>query len=156
MNELKPEDVMRVLAWYEVVGKNVGNVTVPYDELKAIAELLREKDARIEQLLGDIRATVELANKGAEEKDAEIERLTAYNANLICANTDITNRHKDYVDEAERIARRDAITEFAERLKGKTIFLKDHAGNIGVVVRFSEIDKIAKEMRGESDGRKEI
>lgn len=32
--------------------------------------------ACIEQLLGDIRATVELANKGAAEKDAEIERLT--------------------------------------------------------------------------------
>lgn len=50
MNELKPEDVRMALAWYEVVGKNIGIVTVPYDEIQAIANLLREKDAEIERL----------------------------------------------------------------------------------------------------------
>jgi restriction endonuclease S subunit len=49
MNELKPEDAMRALAWYEVVGKKIGSVTIPYDELKAIADLIREKDALIEK-----------------------------------------------------------------------------------------------------------
>ena len=78
------------------------------------------------------------------EKDAEIERLTAYNANLICANTDITNRHKDYLEEAERIARADAITEFAERLK---TFYKHLPGNtVGGAVEY-HIDQIAKEMK---------
>ena len=50
MNKMKPEDVMRALTWYEVVGKCVDNVTVPYHELKAIVDLLREKDAEIERL----------------------------------------------------------------------------------------------------------
>lgn len=78
------------------------------------------------------------------EKDEEIERLTAYNANLICANTDITNRHKDYVEDAERIARADAITEFAERLK---TFYKHLPGNtVGGAVEY-HIDQIAKEMK---------
>ena len=49
--ELKPEDVMRVLAWYEVVCKNIGSITVPSDELIAIASLLREKDAEIKGLV---------------------------------------------------------------------------------------------------------
>lgn len=54
MNELKPEDVMRALAWYEVVCENIGSVTVPPNELKAIAALLREKDAEIERLQGAV------------------------------------------------------------------------------------------------------
>ena len=50
MNELKPEDVTKALAWYEVVGKNIGSVTIPYNELQAIAAQFREKDAEIERL----------------------------------------------------------------------------------------------------------
>ena len=51
--EMKPEDVTRALAWYEVVGKNVGSVTLPYAELKAIADLLREQNTEIEDLRYD-------------------------------------------------------------------------------------------------------
>lgn len=79
------------------------------------------------------------------EKDAEIERLTAYNANLICANTDITNRHKDYVEDAERIARRDTITEFAERLKSE-VNGGQFASYKGLEIR-NVIDQIVKEMK---------
>ena len=66
MNELKPEDVMRALAWYEVVCKNIGSVTVPSNELQAIAALLREKDALIEdyrQELGRTRVALNDARR---------------------------------------------------------------------------------------------
>ena len=56
MNELKPEDVMRVLARFEYFCENVGSVKVSAGELNAIADLLCEKDAEIEKLRKDIAA----------------------------------------------------------------------------------------------------
>lgn len=98
MNKLKHEDVMMALEWCSCYDGNC-----PTDcPLFTDTECYQTLSKNVLYLL--------------REKDAEIERLTAYNANLLCANTDITNRHKDYVEEAERIARRDAITEFEERL----------------------------------------
>ena len=80
------------------------------------------------------------------EQYAEIERLTAYNANLICANIDITNRHKDYVEDAERIARAEAITEFADRV------CEGRVSNdpVVIVVRCAE-----REMKEAADARVE-
>ena len=91
MNELKSEDAMRALAWYEVVGKNIGSVTLPYDELKAIADLIREKDACIEQLEMGLDEFVKLWNDEKKflenelsDKDPEIERFnTAMDAMVI-------------------------------------------------------------------------
>ena len=79
---------MRALAWYEVVGKNIGSVTIPYDELRAIAALLREKDAEIERL-----------NK-------EVDRLSQ-----------VVLYHDAFANDAMADARAEAITEFAERAK---------------------------------------
>lgn len=164
MNELKPKDVMRAL---ECCGRNVGSNChdCPYCGLspwsaqcrlvlaKDALALLREKDAKIAELQS-IAEYQQSSNMNRyfelQKKDAEIERLTAYNANLICANTDITNRHKDYVEEAERIARRDTITEFAERL-GKW-FSHDPAF-LGVERRLvlDVVEQIAKEMKEDQE-----
>ena len=137
--------------------------------------LLREKDAEIEKLeltlhgvmwsvdkwldeadynQDQVKRAITMREKTlriVEEKDAEIERLTAYNANLICANTDITNRHKDYVEEAERIARADAIEKVKLRLSMRfgTYTDKDMTP---IKELFGLIDQIAKEMKeGEGD-----
>lgn len=76
MNELKPEDVMRALAWYEVVGKNTGSVTIPYNELQAIAAQFREKDAEIESLHHNLEVAIEMANLIRADVISEItERL---------------------------------------------------------------------------------
>ena len=183
MNELKPEDVMRALVYCTMNGLCTDGCPL-FEHRKtnlcglilnknALA-LLREKDARIKELeeaqgaeftcfVGDPHKVDhcpygdELArlHKEVAEKDAEIERLTAYNANLICANTDITNRHKDYVEEAERIARADAITEFAERLKA------NNPKTVGCdvfypFVYFETIDQIAKEMKEGKNGETDL
>ena len=128
MNEMKPEDVMRALECCVTADHNLcpykGDWCCDHNLVKDALALLRRYQAE------------------NAEKDAEIERLTAYNANLICANTDITNRHKDYVEEAQRIARADAINEFAERLKSTLI-----AGGIYPVLVKNSIEKIAKEMK---------
>lgn len=142
MNELKPEDVMRALEYcgvgveLRICTKECPYFSIPLDDTEDCCDVLC-RDA-----LALLR-----------EKDAEIERLTAYNANLICANTDITNRHKDYVEDAERIARADAITEFAERLKKKRLKavwdgeLRKFSG-----VYLEDIDQIAEELKGENNG----
>ena len=57
-----------------------------------------------------ILSALDLINR----QKAEIERLTYYNENLQCANTDILGKHVDYIKEA----RVEAYKEFAERLKG--------------------------------------
>ena len=127
MNELKPEDVMRALECHSLEDISTCD-NCPYCDIS------------VQGSCGCDMAKDALAI--LREKDAEIERLTAYNANLICANTDITNRHKDYVEEAERIARADAITEFAERLYPlhKVLCVDDGDWR-------NEVDKIAKEMK---------
>ena len=175
MNELKQENVKKALELCNTSRSDACKIC-PYHEFGALCHtkrnadalaLLREKDARIKELeeaqgaeftcfVGEQHKVdhcpygdeIVRLQKEVAEKDAEIERLTAYNANLICANTDITNRHKDYLEEAERIARADAITEFAERLK---TFYKHLPGNtVGGAVEY-HIDQIAKEMKGVKD-----
>ena len=151
MNELKPEDVMKALECWasgnpcqeecSILEHERGASCVRLTAGSALA-LLREKDATLEMCA----ETIERQDKELAQKDAEIERLTAYNANLICANTDITNRHKDYVEDAERIARAEAITEFAERLKE----------NFELSYIIFLIDKTAKEMKGETDGESDL
>lgn len=53
-------DVMSALAWYEVVGRNVGSVTIPYDELQAIVTLIEKLKYTIiaikQQMIGDLEA----------------------------------------------------------------------------------------------------
>lgn len=51
---MKAKDVMKALAWHEVVGRNIGSVTMPYDEVKGIIALLREKDDDINRLKSEI------------------------------------------------------------------------------------------------------
>jgi hypothetical protein len=141
--------------------ENCEHFAPPYIEqvLRSAIALLREKDAEIERLReiivkGDYSSyTARLATESWHRNnlerirrlEAEIERLTVYNANLICANTDITNRHKDYVEEAERIARADAITEFAKRAKSE-VNGGQFASYKGLEIR-NVIDQIAKEMK---------
>ena len=109
MNEMKPEDVMRALAWYEVVGKNIGSVTIPYDELQAIAALLREKDAETKGLVDGWSKDQDRFEKVCAEKDAEIERLNIEIEALKIAN------EKMY--QASQGIRVEAITEMEKRLE---------------------------------------
>ena len=138
MNEPKSEDVMKALAWYEVVGKNIGSVTIPYDELQAIAALLREKDALIakhEAYIDTLNEDKSCLVEQIEKKDAEIERLSHQCSE--CAGC------TQWKCDCSNI-RVEAITEFAERLK---TFYKHLPGNtVGGAVEY-HIDQIAKEMK---------
>lgn len=119
MNKLKPEDVRKALAWYEVVGKNIGSVTIPYNELQAIAAQFREKDSEIEMLT------------------AQIEHCDA------CDRIGLTHTEHMYCIKQ---AKSEAITEFAERLKGR-FNLCDNAMYSETTVH-SVITKVVKEMEG--------
>ena len=152
--ELKPEVVTKALAWYEVVGKNVGSVTLPYDELKAITALLREKDARIKELEEAVGAEFtcfvgepnkvdrcpygdELARlqKEVAEKDAEIERLNDTLA--------------DALVRAE-VAKVETITEFFERVC-KEVEQTPNANEFFINAWKEKFEEIAKEMKGEAE-----
>lgn len=128
-------------------------------QIADLQQMVLKKDDHIKQLHSDIRATVELANKGAAEKDAEIERLNAYNENLLCANTDITNRHKDYVEEAERIARRDAITEFSKRTE-EALTAQVNVSSNEMLAAFmwclDLVKNLGNELKGETDGKSDL
>lgn len=164
MNEPKPEDVMREKKYDRKLSHRIrGYVDDPestgrlyYGEWGALRP---DQRRMIRQLCDECDAFEKAADQLVEhyetiirEKDAEIERLTAYNANLICANTDITNRHKDYLEEAERITRADAITEFADRLKQASYADCTITGYRHFIVDIKDIDQIAKEMKEGSDG----
>ena len=48
--KLDRDVIVMALAWYEVVGKKIGSVTVPYDELEGICDLIRELTEENESL----------------------------------------------------------------------------------------------------------
>ena len=123
MNELKPEDVMRALECW-ASGK-------PCQEECSILE--HEEGASCFKL------TARSALALLREKDAEIERLTKERdrAQAICVEMGKLN-------QAEiAIARTDAITEFAERLKERMrqVYPAD--------IYDSDIDQIANELKEE-------
>lgn len=139
MNELKPEDVKQALAWYEVVGKNIGSVTIPYNELQAIAAQLREKDAEIERLKQEHKDYIEDTTALLSEKNAKCEKLMRENAVY-------ANGVEKVAENYHRQGRAEAITEFAEKLKGRF--------NVWSNAMYSEttvqsvITKVIKEMEG--------
>lgn len=161
MNELKPEDVMRAL---ECCANDQACSSCPLVDdyspcattmAKNALSLLREKDALLAEwdakcndyeteLLGKTM-DIEKFKACCDEKDAEIERLTVYNASLRCDNKTIAIHHENCVEEAKKTARAEAITEFVDRLKGKTYFPKPYG--MARVVDEYEIDQIAKEMK---------
>lgn len=73
------------------------------------------------------------------EKDAEIERLKQENKDL--------HDNTDVIIEMVTIARSEAITEFAEKLK--TFYNRLPGKTVGGSVEY-HIDQIAKEMKGEN------
>jgi hypothetical protein len=139
MNELKPEDVRRALAWYEVVGKNIGSVTLPYDELKAIAALLREKDAEIKELTDDNKWSA----KRIIETDKLVSLLKSEVERLNKANQNFAELENGYIVTGYKNIRAEAITEFAHRLK--TFYGHLNGKTVGGSVKY-HIDQIVKEM----------
>lgn len=139
MNELKPEDVMKALAWYEVVGKNIGSVTIPYNELQAITAQFREKDATLEMCA----ETIERQDKELAKKDMEIDRLNKEVDRL----SQVVLYHDAFANDAIADARAEAITEFAERLKAQECLPEYPWDEPFVLAR--NIDQIANELKEE-------
>lgn len=120
MNELKPEDVMRALeCWAN--GK-------PCQEECSILD--HEEGASC------LKLTARSALALLREKDAEIERLRGH-------LTQLKDRY-DICKQNVTIARAEAITEFADRLKARN---EKRDGLSFKVVSFDTIDQIAKEMK---------
>ena len=115
---------------------------------KTLQKSLAEKDAEIERLRKAkyIYSTVDYCADDLVKAQEEIERLKQENKDL--------HDNTDVIIEMVTIARAEAITEFAERVKAS---LNDVArwqmhGVEGeyFIIGKSLIDKIAKEMKGES------
>ena len=75
------------------------------------------------------------------EKDAEIERLTEENKSL--------HDNTEVIIEMVTIARSEAITEFAERIKATFPAKNDARCTLDDCYTLDKIDEIAKEMEGE-------
>ena len=106
---------------------------------------IQEKD------IGGFNRDIDFLKAFINRQRAEIERLTGYNENLRAANSDITNKLWDEVEEAKT----EAIKEFAERLKETPMrFRVDHTIDcfkmpVSKMVLFiddNDIDNLVKEM----------
>lgn len=102
-----------------------------------------ENDIDAECCMG--RLIVE-ALKLINRQKAEIERLTYYNENLMCANGDILGRHEHYIKEA----RIETIQEFAERLKDNVTYHEDECGEFVPWVDCRDINNLVTEMSEEA------
>lgn len=129
-NELKPEDVMRAL---EICAKPYSQDKV--QNCKTCPYWLRECD---KEFIPDVISLL-------REKDAEIERFKAEMKILRC-------------EDCWNLAKAEAITEFAdrlaERLNRNSIF-EGITMSAGETV-YDVIDQIAKEMKGETDGKTDL
>lgn len=138
MNELKPEDVMKALDILDKMEFFQGQ--------RAGRELWLEKPFEVqEQDIADFSQGIEFVKNLVTnalallvEKDAEIERLTAQIEHCdACDRIGLTySEHIVCIKQAKA----EAITEFAERVKRRL-----------PIVSPSVFDKIAKEMKGETD-----
>lgn len=139
-----------------------------------ISALLREKDARIMKLeltlqgvmwsvdkwldeadydQDQVKRAIKMREKTlriVEEKDAEIERLQ----NGLAISKKETKRYITSYKQTHA----EAIREFAERLKAQAIPVTGGRGFEGVNRMATNllIDKIAKEMKGETDGKTDL
>ena len=114
MNELKPEDVMDILEKMDF-----------FQGQRAGRELWHEKPFEVqEQDIADfsrdvstIKLFINIVLSQLREKDAEIERLTAQIEHCdACDRIGLTHTEHMYCIKQ---AKSEAITEFAERLKGR-------------------------------------
>ena len=166
MNEMKPEDAMRALdildkmdffqgqragreLWndkpFEVQEQDIADFSQGVATVKKVIEdalaLLREKDARIEELDMDIShlcSRVDNLRDDIREKDAEIERLKAEIGRL-------GEQCRVFAIEYPKITRAEAITEFAERCKTFYRHLKGNTAS-GSVEYY--VEQIKKELIG--------
>lgn len=140
MDKLKPEDVMKAFDWQVSVANRIGSVTMSKEDINAISALLREKDAEIKGLVDGWSKDQDRFEKVCAEKDAEIERLSHHCDD--CAGC------TQWKCDCSNI-RAEAIDEFAERLKAKAepMPMYSHLK----IVYTSDIDQIAKELKGEGN-----
>lgn len=117
-NELKPEEVVQALAWYEVVGRNIGSVTMPYDEVKGIIALLHEKDEGIE-ILREINSFLTEAGQEWEKryKTARSEAINELVERLKKEMNDLSRM--EYFGQPYFLVSKSFIDKIAEDMKGE-------------------------------------
>ena len=126
MNEMKPEDVMRALECW--------TSHKPCDEDCPVLEYEGSQNCRA--------LTIKNALALLREKDAEIERLKQENKDL--------HDNTDVIIEMVTIARAEAITEFAKKLKEVTNCGCLIAGSNYYIINDISIDQIVNEiMKGD-------
>ncbi len=85
-----------------------------------------------------------------KRQQAEIERLTGYNSNLVFANQDILHTLETEIAKAKS----EAITEFAERLKRKSELVAPSVYATPYrAVRVEDIENLVKAMTEGDDGK---
>lgn len=153
MSELKPEDVMRALECCTRGRKHKDDrpcLECPYN----FCNIVGGTDER--QVSGTCQGwMMKDALALLREKDAEIERLKEHQdtVTIVCerAKEHYHNLYENAKELFKATARAEAITEFAERLK-KTLI----ASGIYPVIVKNSIEKIAKELKGETDGKSDL
>ena len=110
---------------------------------------IAEKDALIE----DYRQELGRARVALNDANAEIERLHRVSAETSDRNFRILEATKKSCEARINLAIREAITEFAQRLKARYITLPHYCDTTKEVLAIvnGSIDQIAKEMKGDQD-----
>lgn len=160
MNELKPEDVMMALECCANRSCEGCPFERPNEDCvsglpKAAVALLREKDAGIAMMAECIeRQDKELAKKGAE-----IERLkNSITFQVVMPDEKMEEIKAECLKRVEldiKAIKAEAITEFFDRVC-KEVAQTPNANEFFINAWKEKIEEIAKEMKGEKDGRKEI
>lgn len=146
MNEQKHEDVMKAVEELRKHGLNNGGALGYHagwcdevaDLLENLLTLLREKDAEIERLTAENG----ILKKRLDEAETNIELLEDVVG-------DVSDDEVEQLEKLLAMERADAITEFAERLKTHEC-LPEYPWDEPFVLT-SNIDQIAKEMKGEHE-----
>jgi hypothetical protein len=156
MNELKPEDVMKALDILDKMDFFQGQ--------RAGRELWNEKPFEVQnQDIADFSNGIDFIKKlimtasmlltdeklKVLQKDAEIERLNAEIGRL-------GEQCRVLTIEYPKITRAEAITEFAERLKDTVYGECLINGHKYYVINAISIDQIAKEIKGEDNGKTDL
>ena len=135
---MKQKEVMQALTWYEVVGKNVGSVTIPLDELQAISKYIRDQDILINTWCERFEDTQEKWEKAYDELEGKYHELvedfskftpqaTVFDAVIARLELEV-DEHNQYIEDLDGLCEDEnaygaglvAALDIVKNMKGET------------------------------------
>ena len=120
------------LEWKLMVAKNTGHTKVTYDELNELVETINRQQAEIERLKNCVKSEDEVMDIAKRTMEPLVKEIT-----------------REQIDIAVKLAKTEAIKEFAERLKEKYPWKGDYLYSTRRTVE--NIDNLVKKMVGEQE-----